>query len=597
MTRQRYIFNQRIIRSPLANFYCRDIEDAPQSHPDWYLKEISEQGFSGIWLHCILRDLVKSKHFPEFGKKQKEQISSLQAIVEKADKYNLKVYLYLCEPRSFRVEDSFWRKYPFLKGQPHTFKNAGSLNGTYYALCTSTDIMKDFLYQAPFYLFKKVGGLGGVFLITASEFHTHCYSHFSKHNFQTSDYNLINPQHKKKFECSRCTARNPEEVVCEIIRLINQGVKDANKQADVIAWTWSWNIIEPDPQEKLINMLPKDVILMSDWERCGYKFLENKKIHIDEYSFSYRGPSERFIKQFKLAKSRNMKFMAKIQIGTTHEMTAVPYIPVPYILAEKLNRMKQMGVDGYLGCWIFGGDISPMSKVAGLISTKPISSNKAIKTVAEKEFTDRYADCVMKAWNFFSRAWSYFPFSNSFLYYGPLNYAVICPFPLKGRKLKIIPSWMPLPRNKKGYLDSLPDINSWIKSPYTPEMVISCIKKILHQWRKGTKMLQIAAKKYGNYSRLQQEIDLANHIKNSFNSTVHMIEYLSVENCKNKAGTKMKSIMQKELKAVKEELEIIKRNRFGFHPEAHQYFINENDLKRKIRNLKIYIKKLEDKKI
>ena len=269
--------------------------------------------------------------------------------------------------------------------------------------------------ESSFNLFKRVPGLGGVFLITASEHHTHCYSHFPKRQKERSDPN-IEAWSKAKFLCPPCRNRQPTEVVAEIIRLINRGVKSAAPEAEVIAWTWSWSILERDPQKKLIGLLPEDVILMPDWERGGQKKVCGRRYPLDEYSFSYSGPSPRFKKQWEMAKKRGIRIMAKIQIGTTHELASVPYLPLPHLLANKMQRLKEFRVDGYLGCWIMGGDISPMSKLAGRMSRRPqISASKAIKELAGAEFGERSAAAVMLAWRHFATAWRQYPFSIPFL--------------------------------------------------------------------------------------------------------------------------------------------------------------------------------------
>jgi len=316
-------FNPAIIRSPWSSFYGKEIEDSLNAYPDWYLKEIKDEGFDSVWLHGVFREIVSSKPFPEFGDKKK--IYLLNKFVEKTSMYGIKVYLYLCEPRGFREEDKFWQRHHDVKGQPYELKDIPGLAGKYNALCSSTKKVKDFLYESSYNLFNQVKGLGGVFLITASEFHTHCYSHYSKWRKGIKNFSAKIDWSKYGFYCKRCEKRQPYEVVSEIITLINKGVKDASKEANVIAWSWSWNIIEPEPQKRLIESLPEDVILMSDFERGGFKFLRGKRYPVDEYSFSYVGPSPRFKKRFFIAKRRKLKVMAKIQIGTTHEFVTVPY--------------------------------------------------------------------------------------------------------------------------------------------------------------------------------------------------------------------------------------------------------------------------------
>jgi len=104
---------------------------------------------------------------------------------------------------------------------------------------------------------------------------------------------------------------------------MNRGIKTAAPRAEFLAWTWSRAVLEPDPQKNVIAKLPKDVILLSDWERGGTKEVLGETYPLDEYSFSSIGPSPRYRKQLRLAKERGMRIAAKIQIGATHEFCAV----------------------------------------------------------------------------------------------------------------------------------------------------------------------------------------------------------------------------------------------------------------------------------
>ncbi|MCM8785004.1 MAG: hypothetical protein NC827_02150 [Candidatus Omnitrophica bacterium] len=591
------IFEIRIIRSPYGDFYGKDIENSIKNHPDWYLEEISKEGFNAVWLHCILRDIVSCNIFPEFGKKEKQQISALNNFVEKTEKYGLKVFLYLCEPRGFREDNLFWKNHPDVKGQSCEFYGIGNLSGKYYALCSSTQKVKDYLYQSSYKLFKKVEGLGGVFMITASEFHTHCYSHYPKWRLKSADP-LIEEWARKKFECKRCEKREAYEVVSEIITLINKGIKDANPKAKVIAWNWSWYIIEPDPQENLISKIPKDVIILGDFERGGYKKILGKRLEIDEYSLSYTGPSPRFKKLFYIAKKRGMKVIAKLQIGSTHELVTVPYIPVLYKIAEKLYKLKKIDADGYLGCWIFGGNISPMSKVAGKISISPfLSPVKAVKQVAIEEFGKKQAEYVIKGWKLFSYAWNFYPFSIPFLYSSPINYATAYPFKLSDKETKSIPSWLPLPRDKYGHIISGDNLKEWIK-PFNSQFVVKTFKKLLSEWQKGINVLK-EGEKYFKDDRYKKEIDLAIHISLLIRSTINIIKFYKLlkkyRKGQRKAKSDLKKLLSEELTIVEKEIKIIKKNNdFGYHPEANEYFITEKDLKYKINLLKKQIKKLSD---
>jgi len=588
-------FEIRIIRSPWSNFYGREIEDSCRTHPDSYLKEIADEGFNAVWLHCVLRDIVACDAFPEFGKKKHEQIPALNRLVEKAAAYGIRVFLYLCEPRGFRENDPFWKNNEDVRGQPADFPGTGEHSGRYSALCSSTQKVKDFLCQSSYNLFRKVPGLGGVFMITASEFHTHCYSHFPRWQKKFNDP-FMEEWAKQSFNCQRCAERHPSDVASEIITLVNRGIKDASPGAEVIAWNWSWYILEPEPQKKLLSQLPKDVIIQADFERGAFKTVMHKRLEIDEYSFSYTGPSPRFKNLFHQAKKRGMRVTAKLQTGATHELVTVPYIPVPYILAEKLDRMKKMGVDGYLGCWIFGGNVSAMSKVAGRMSTNPLlSPAQAVREVAVEEFGPGPADCVARAWKLFSAAWKTYPFSIPFLYYSPINYATAYPFDLSAKEIGSIPSWLPLPRDGRGHIAAGDSTGAWI-APFTAGFVTKVLKKLLMEWEKGVAVLEEGAGQW-RAARYQKETDMAVHISLLIMSTMNIIRFYDLlkKYRAKTAGTGrlLKELLEDELSISERDREIMGRNRdFGYHAEAHEYFITPADIEYKISLLKRQLKNL-----
>lgn len=588
----------RIIRSPWSDFYGREIEDALKTHPESYLEEAASEGFNGIWLHSTLRDIVSSTPFPEFGKKGKEQMPALNRLVERAAKYGMKVFLYLCEPRGFDGKDTFWKKNGDVKGQPLV---SPVFNYSHFALCSTTQRVKDFLALSSYNLFREAPGLGGVFMITASEFHTHCYSHYPKWQKTFTDTNMARWA-EADFYCRRCETRHPSEVVAEIITLVNSGIKAASAEAKVIAWNWSWYIIEPDPQKKLVSLLPRDVILMADFERGGSKKVLGKKVLVDEYSFSYTGPSKRFKDILAQAKNRGMKSMAKIQLGTTHEFVTIPYIPVPQILARKMGKMKKLGVYGYLGCWIFGGDITPMSKIAGKMSRgKDVSVSEAVKETAVEEFEDKKAaGHVVRAWKSFSKAWALYPFSIPFLYYSPVNYSTVYPFSLNARKTGPIPSWRPLPADGQGRLAVGENIETWT-APFTGAFVKKALRQLLLEWKRGLDILRDGAKRPGKVSgRYLKELDMAEHVFLSFESIIDIIDFYRLlslyrqEEKDGKAGKALKKLFLKQLSlALRDRIIVARNSDFGFHPEAHARFVTVEGLDYKIALLRKNLRILE----
>jgi hypothetical protein len=479
-------------------------------------------------------------------------------------------------------------------------------------------------------LFKKTPGLGGAFCITASEFYTHCFSHYSYTHFQREpfirnyarspiwqpkywDKNSIDTIYKlhrlldESWTCPRCIRRNPSDVVAELITSINRGIKAASPSADVIAWSWAWGIVEPHPQQRLIKRLPKDVILLTDWETCGdgQKKVAGKKYPVNEYSLSYIGPCNRFLKHLQIAKSRGMKVMAKLQLASTHELASVPYIPVPFNVAEKMSGLRKHEVNGFLGCWNMGGELSPMTRLAGKMSRVPtLSPIQALRETAVEEFGEDVADDVLKAWKLFSEGWKEYPMSGDFTWNSPISYAPAFYFPVEVPEKPSVCTFahMPLPRDPEGHLNVTSYyLPNWA-SPFGVERTGKALTLLLNKWEQGLAIMGNVTRQHPGNSKLLIEFNLASHIALSVRSTVNVLRFYTLLP-QLKAAGKTRSKITGELKSIlKDEIEIARQDmpllladpRLGYHPEAHSQHFTCKDLEYKIKYIQQTLNKKEN---
>ena len=123
--------------------------------PEGFLEKLARVGVNGVWLQAVLRTLAPSKIFPEFGEGWETRLKNLSKLVERAQNYGVKIYLYLNEPRSMPTE--FFDKHPDTKG---TYDGN---DPQYFALCTSTPEVRDWLSESLAHVFSQVPGLGGIF--------------------------------------------------------------------------------------------------------------------------------------------------------------------------------------------------------------------------------------------------------------------------------------------------------------------------------------------------------------------------------------------------------------------------------------------------
>jgi hypothetical protein len=62
--------------------------------------------------------------------------------------------------------------------------------------------------------------------------------------------------------------RAPAAVIGEVVDQIRRGAHGVSPDARVIAWDWSWGVVEADPQHAVIAALPDGVVLQVDFERA-----------------------------------------------------------------------------------------------------------------------------------------------------------------------------------------------------------------------------------------------------------------------------------------------------------------------------------------
>lgn len=138
------------------------------------------------------------------------RISNLNRLIKRADKYGIKVCLYLNEPRP--IPDDYFEKNRNIA----RFKGAIKIaNGT-TSLCTSRKEVLDWLSKSVEKVFGSAPGLGGTFIISESENLVHCLGR------------------KTDTPCPVCEKRGRAAVVSELNNTIKRAVKRGSPDARVI---------------------------------------------------------------------------------------------------------------------------------------------------------------------------------------------------------------------------------------------------------------------------------------------------------------------------------------------------------------------------
>ena len=437
----------RIWRSPYSSFGGTSAElpddrtdetyTAPEHYKDELLREIAANGFNGIWIHARFAHITHTDAFPESGVHAGEHLDRLSGLIERAERYGIKVFLYGQPLRSVPEADRrFWRNHAECAGQTEYLTEENTVTGVRrryqtVALCSSVDAVKSFVEESAAQIAEKLPGLGGVILITATEFPGHCYQRRHKVN-PTACYPLI--------ECPRCREREPWEVAAELITLFRNGIRRHSADISVIAWNWSWQECLPAPCRPLLELLPRDVVVMADFERGGVIDLpERPGFEINEYSLLYPGPSESFQNTYHACRELGMNVMSKLQLGATHELGSVVSLPNMINIRKKALWHRTHPDAGYMGCWNFGNFFSANTCAFNWFLNHRASSGEEteLRDFAEFYFQGCDSLLVYHAWRLFESAMRHLPFCIGPLYYGVQTYAlaytdIYRPGPLEG---------------------------------------------------------------------------------------------------------------------------------------------------------------------
>ncbi len=537
-------------------------------YPDGLLERLSDLGINGVWLHVVLRDMAPGgTTFPEFGVGHEQRLANLRALVKRAKKYGIGVYLYMNEPRG--MPEAFFKDRPEVAGVPNSLFG---LTG----FCTSNPAVRQWMEDALAHLFHKVPDLAGVFTITASENVTSCAAH------------------RQQQSCPRCKNRSYTDIITEVNAVIERGVHRGNPKAKVIVWDWGWN--GPGDAPDIINRLPKSVWLMSvsEWalpiERGGVK------TSVGEYSLSAVGPGPRATRHWKLAKQAGLKTVAKVQLNNSWELSTVPYLPVMDLVAEHCHKLASVDMDGMMLSWSLGGYPSANLEIAARFRAKPTPS---IEEVLNSLAVDRYgaesAPLARKAWTAFSSAFREYPFSIGGVYKCPVQIGPANPLYLKPTGYKATTTGIPYD-----------DLASW-RGPYPAEVLVAQFEKVAEGWQLGLPFLKAAAEKAPVVHRIeaQDELRFAEAAYTHFQSVANQASFVLSRNAlADPAGElshQERHRLQVEIRrCLKSEIALARRlftltredSRIGFEA-ANQYFYLPLDLVEKMLNCRWLLSQFE----
>lgn len=369
---------------------CGDVfsVDSKSYLSDELLGVYADNGINAMFIHGVLSALSYYPFKPQLSEGYKKRRKNLKDLIDRADKFGIKIYLYLNEPRSLPLPD--FERFPHLLGHKE--------NG-YGALCFEQQEVKDYLYNAVKDLAVNLEKLGGILSITMSENLTHCNS-------------------LRDDNCPHCKNIPAEKSASDVNNVMMKALRDSGTGAELIANLWGWSQFMgwTDKQlERGIKLLDKDISVLTvseydlDIKKGGVK---NKII---DYSISNPGPSKVAIKTLKLATKYGHKTYAKTQTSNSWECSIVPYIPAYELIKEHIDNLNLYGVKNFMLSWTLGGYPSP-----SLDLVNAVSGGKSL----DEWYSDYYgsdAQLVKQAVSLFCKGFKQYPFDVNGLYFSPKN--------------------------------------------------------------------------------------------------------------------------------------------------------------------------------
>lgn len=552
----------RIVYSYVAVFGDPLLNPALNPYPDGLLQQLADSGINGVWLHAVLRDLAPGgAAFPEFGDRHAERLENLRALVARAKRFGIDVYLYINEPR----------------GMPAAFfaqreGMAGVKESTLTAMCTSAPEVRQWMGDALAHVFHEVPGLGGVYTITASENLTNCASHGDQKS------------------CARCRERSDADIITEVNAVIEEGVHRGAPDAKVLVSDWGWRGHGNAPD--MVERLPKSAWLMSvsEWnlpiERGGVKSL------VGEYSISSVGPGPRALGHWEVAASAGLRRGTEIQFNNTCEIASIPYLPVLDLVAEHCRKLPPL--DALFIGWTMGGHPSPNLRVAALTAQARTSGGEAdvLTALALERFGAEAAPLARKAWTQFSNAFREYPFHISVVYTSPVQWGAA----------------NPLYAENSGYSATMwgipyDDLNGW-RGPYPPEVFAAQFDKMAAGWRDGVETLAAAVEKTPENLRgpVQADLRYARAAGIHFQSVANQSRFVmardlladpaTTNESREPARAETRRLLLSEI-ALAKELHALAcaDSRIGFEPSC-QYFYLPQDLVEKVVNCRWLLEQL-----
>ncbi len=569
-----------IFRSWRSDCWGGDLHRALEVYSEEELAAIASHGFTGIWLHQPLADYTPSRRFPSFGQQSATHLATLRELIARAARHGLDLWLYLLEPRARLKDDPFWDDHPELRGQ---YWKQPIYEREYYALCSETEEVQQWLSESLTLLCRELPGLGGFIAITAAEDFSTCVGKlWEKEHFERVFPGASRTAMEEEVNCPRCRDRESGAIVAQLLNTMHAAIREGNSQCRLLAWDWGWDHL-PGEEVAITRRLSPEIIRLSDFEIGGERKIMGRPCPVHEYSLGYSGPSPRFKERWDHSEQEGAPVAAKLQVGTTHELASVPNLPLLHSLYRKLQWLTRHRPAGVLATWNMGNmrTLNTWAFGQGLRCREALTYERFYHGIVGSylRLSPAQVDRMVEAWSAFERGFESYPYSTHFIYRSPLNYALaywLDPGPIKG-----IATSMSCDVLVHG------DDLSLVLGPFTLEEVMEGFGQLASHWEEGVAIyLGVLEQSPSQY--LLEETNTARCALALFQSMerIFRLYRLCLEWDEATSLQPYRELCEQELVHLRTVLPLLESDsRLGFHSEAQSYLFSPTQVGAKISRL------------
>jgi hypothetical protein len=371
---------------------------------------------------------------------------------------------------------------------------------------------------------------------------------------------------------------------------MQRGMHDANPDSELISWFYMPDACtHPDWMFDMAGHMPEGVVLQYNFESGALKTQAGKLRCGGDYWLSHVGPSANFARISDRAGNAGTPLSAKIQVGCSHEVASIPFVPVPGLLHRKFKKMRQLGCASVMQCWYFGNYPGVMNRAAGALAFEAFDDSEyAFLLKLARPKWGAGADTVVKAWQHLAEGYEHYPLTNMFQYYGPMHDGVVWPLFLNPALKPLAPTWLKSPYPSGDTIGECLDT-------FTLSEALSLCDKMTEQWQQGTNLFLSLRPQFQNDPERIRDIDLVEALGIQFKSGRNILRFYHLRSLLINGRTQapldvlesMRSLVEEEIEHSERMAELCEQDsRLGFHSEAETYKYYPAKLRWRIEQLK-----------